>query len=466
MVFSSPLFLTCFLPLLFLLYWLSRENLRNCLLVIFSIFFYAWGEPKAVFCMLGMIGFNFYLGRKIETEGSKPDKNSAKITLILGIVSNLGILFVYKYLNFSVENINYFFSTSITIPGISLPIGISFYCFQCLSYLVDIYRKQIVAQSSLLKFALYISFFPQLVAGPIVRYIDIVKDLSNRTIDINNWYYGLQRFGVGLAKKVLIADPMGRIADGVFSTSAGDLSTGWAWIGIFCYSLQIFFDFSGYSDMAIGLGRVFNFKLLENFNLPYSSSSIQEFWRRWHISLSSWFKDYLYIPLGGSRGSRIRTIVNVWIVFLLCGLWHGSSWTFVAWGAWQGFGLMIERFGFSKVLSRLPFVVSNLYVWLFTMLGWVLFRSESFSYAGNFYSVLFGNSSYAFYDCASLFNLVRGGDVFIATIGVLLCYPKLNLWFSSRKSSVVVGVLSLVLFFLAYTFAVTSQFSPFIYFRF
>lgn len=472
MVFSSPLFLTLFLPLLFLIYWLSRENLRNYIVVFFSILFYAWGEPKAVFCMLGMIFFNFYLGlaleRKIEKQRVLDSKivPSSRFLLSIGVITNLFLLFIYKYLNFSIENINYIFSTAINIPGINLPIGISFYCFQCLSYLVDIYRKQIKAQHNLLQFTLYISFFPQLVAGPIVRYVDIVKDLSNRSINIDNWYFGLQRFAVGLAKKVLIADPMGKIADGIFNTPTNDLSTGWAWIGVFCYTLQIFFDFSGYSDMAIGLGRVFNFKLLENFNLPYSASSIQEFWRRWHISLSSWFRDYLYIPLGGSRISPVRTIVNVWIVFLLCGLWHGSSWTFVAWGAWQGLGLMVERIGLSNILKTVPYLFSNLYVWLFSMFGWVLFRSDNFDYAGEFYRLLFGIGKLNFYDCPALFSLIRGGDIFVAIVGFILCYPAVNNWFSARKNTISVAVLSLIVFFTAYLFAVTSDFSPFIYFRF
>lgn len=404
-----------------------------------------------------------------ETEKEISSGKKGRLTtyvLAFGILINLGALFIYKYLNFTVENFNNLFSTAINVPIINLPIGISFYCFQCLSYLVDIYRRQVNAQTSLLKFALYISFFPQLIAGPIVRYIDIVKDLDNRAIDINNWYFGLQRFGVGLGKKVLLADPMGRIADGIFNTPTSELSTEWAWIGIFCYSLQIFYDFSGYSDMAIGLGRVFNFNLLENFNLPYSSSSIQEFWRKWHISLSSWFRDYLYIPLGGSRVSSVRTIVNVWIVFLLCGLWHGSSWTFVAWGAWQGLGLMIERFGFGNVLSKLPYIVSNAYVWFFSMLGWVLFRSENFSYAKDFYMILFGDGNLDFFDCPALFHLIGTGDVLIAIIGFLFCYPTINSWFSKRKETRQVALLSLILFFLAYVFAVTSQFSPFIYFRF
>jgi alginate O-acetyltransferase complex protein AlgI len=305
-----------------------------------------------------------------------------------------------------------------------------------------------------------------LVAGPIVRYKDVFEDLNNRKIISSNWFYGLQRFTVGLAKKTLIADPMGRVADVIFNTPTSDLSTAWAWWGVFCYSLQIFYDFSGYSDMAIGLGRIFNFRLLENFNLPYSANSVQEFWRRWHISLSSWFKDYLYIPLGGSRVNPIRTVINVWIVFLLCGLWHGAAWNFVAWGAWQGLGLTVERFGFSKVLKRFPKILSNLYVWLFLIFGWVLFRAENLSYAVGFFKLLLSGGSSHYYDFPVLFPYFRGEEILIALVGVLFCYLPCNKFFSSRKETSVVIILTMVLLLVAYLFALTSSFSPFIYFRF
>lgn len=356
--------------------------------------------------------------------------------------------------------------TSFIIPGIELPIGISFYCFQCLSYVVDVYRGTVTAQKKFTYLALYIAFFPQLIAGPIVRYVDICHDITNRNLNWNNCALGLQRFGVGLAKKVLIADPMGFMADKIFALPVGEISCLWAWIGIVCYGLQIFYDFSAYSDMAIGLGKFFNFHFLENFKYPYSSDSIQDFWRRWHISLSSWLRDYVYIPLGGNRVSQARTMINVWIVFLLCGFWHGASWSFVIWGAWHGFGLTIERLGFIKILSRLPYLVRNLWVWLFVLSGWVFFRSPDFSYAVQYLKIMFLGSSVDFWSVIPAYEQLTYSWLLSLMVGVIVAYPGINNYFIQRKNNFYVRVLSLLIFGLAYCFAVTSTFSPFIYFRF
>lgn len=468
MIFSSPIFLTLFLPLVLGLYFVSSERFRKYILLVFSLAFYAWGEPKAIFCLLGMSIANYYLGLIIE----KKDKLK-KTILIFGVVLDLSALFVYKYLDFAIFNINGLLGTSWKIPGIELPIGISFYCFQCLSYLVDIYRGQVDAQKKLSNFVLYISFFPQLIAGPIVRYIDVKQCLDQNKIDLNNVYQGLARFVYGLAKKVLIADPNGYIADQVFSLQPAEISQSWCWIGIICYSLQIYFDFSAYSDMAIGLGKIFNFSFLENFKHPYHSLSIQEFWRKWHISLSTWLRDYVYIPLGGSRKGKVRTYINVWVVFLLCGLWHGAEWTFVIWGAWHGLGLMIERLGLNKILNYLHPSIRLAWVLLFVMIGWVFFRSPNFSYATSFILGLFGfnEPGQNFFTNVNLYANLNIFFILSFLFGIFLCFD----WTSNKviisicncmKKYYVFDIYILALFIISITFAITSNFSPFIYFRF
>ena len=288
---------------------------------------------------------------------------------------NLSALFFYKYLSFFIENINILLNflqfPSFNDPQIKLPIGISFYVFQLLSYIIDVYRGEIKPQKNIINLAAYISLFPQLIAGPIVRYQTIIADLTNRKTNVDNIYYGLRRFSVGLAKKVLIADQLALIADTIFGQPTAQVPCFFAWLGALAYAFQIFYDFSAYSDMAIGLGRIFNFHFLENFNYPYSSLSIREFWRRWHISLSSWLRDYLYIPLGGNKKSKARTYLNLFIVFTLCGLWHGATWNFVVWGLYHGTLLVIERLGLSMLLDTFPKILANLYVWIFIIIGWV-----------------------------------------------------------------------------------------------
>ena len=386
--------------------------------------------------------------------------------LILGVTGDLATLFFYKYLDFAIGNVNAIFGTAWQLPGIALPIGISFYCFQCLSYLVDVYRNDTEPADRLDLFALYIAFFPALIAGPIVRYVDVCADLSNRQLILSHWAEGLQRFAIGLAKKVLIADPLGFMADKVMSYGPNDVHCAWAWIGIVCYALQIFYDFSSYSDMAIGLGKVFNLKIPENFRFPYAADSMKDFWRRWHISLSSWLRDYVYIPLGGSRVARWRTHLNLWIVFLLCGLWHGAGWTFVIWGAWHGLGLTLERLGLMKVLEHLPYVLRNLWVWLFVIVGWVWFRSPDLAYALGYLKAMFlGNEANFWmhrpaYDALSLLWLES-----LAT-GLIFSYARPATLFAARKDSLLGAALTLLLFVIAWAFATTSSFSPFLYFRF
>ena len=360
------------------------------MLLIMSLLFYAWGEPVYVLLMIASILLNFLLGKGI---GGNKNKEQRKALLIVAVIINLSSLAVFKYAGMLAEFINAIIpynNNLLHVPKVRLPIGISFFTFQAMSYLFDVYKGEVPVQKKVLNLALYISFFPQLIAGPIVRYHDINEQLENRTIDKEGVYYGLKRFIIGLAKKVLIANVVAQAADEIFAMGANELSMPLAWLGIVCYTLQIYFDFSGYSDMAIGLGRIFGFKLLENFNFPYIAKNIQDFWRRWHISLSSWFRDYLYIPLGGNRKGKVRTYLNLVIVFFLCGLWHGASWTFVAWGLYHGLFLTIERLLSRKMKLHIPSFFQYTYTIFVVMIGWVLFRAENFSASLMYFKAMAG----------------------------------------------------------------------------
>jgi len=391
MVFSSIIFLFFFLPLTLLIYPLVGKKLRNLFLLTASLTFYAWGEGIYILVMLASILVNYVCGRMIvRREGDRP----SRAVLVVAVVLNLCLLGFFKYGNFILDNVNSMFAliglAAIPTQAIHLPIGISFFTFQALSYVVDVYRRKVVAQDNLIKLGLYISMFPQLIAGPIVRYEDIAAELINRKINRHGFASGVQRFTYGLGKKVLLANPMAAIADKIFLLPSEGLSTSLAWLGAVCYTLQIYFDFSGYSDMAIGLGRMFGFHFPENFNYPYISKSIREFWRRWHISLSSWLRDYLYIPLGGNRMGPVRTYQNLFVVFLLCGLWHGASWTFILWGIYHGFFLILERTRMGEWLGKLWQPLQHVLTVLIVMVGWVLFRSETIGGACGYIGAMFG----------------------------------------------------------------------------
>lgn len=402
--------------------------------------------------------------------GGKPSLTDKTILFFL-VILNLSALFYYKYWCFFLENINLFSArlnfVPFNNPQIALPIGISFYVFQILSYLIDAYRGCFAPQKSFVALSTYVSMFPQLVAGPIVRYQSVAEDLQNRRTIPENVYKGLRRFVSGLAKKVLIADQMAVIADTVFNSQVNELPCVFAWAGALAYTFQIFYDFSGYSDMAIGLGRVFNFHFPENFNYPYSARSVQEFWRRWHISLSSWFRDYVYIPLGGNRKGQFRTYLNMYIVFGLCGLWHGATWSFVVWGLYHGTMLVVERAGLNKFIAKLPAVFANLYVWLFAISGWVIFRADTLSQAGRFLRIMFcGNPEYqanTFYPAA---DFLTYSNLFAVIAAVIFSYPFAAEKYRRFHGGVADTLLMLFLFVVTYVFAVTSTFSPFIYFRF
>jgi len=468
MVFSSVIFLVYFLPLVLFCYFIAPDRWRNTILLLFSLFFYAWGEPKYVFLMLFSIAMNYFFGIFIDKFQDRQRKQ--KLILVLAVIGNLLILGFFKYFNFMIENVNILLGTSFAIEPIPLPIGISFFTFQAISYLVDVYRKDGEVQRNILNISLYISLFPQLMAGPIVRYQTVAEQLKKRFITLDLFTEGIQRFIMGLAKKVLLANTFGSIADDIFAMDPSNLSTGTAWIGIIAYTLQIYFDFSGYSDMAIGLGLMFGFRFLENFNYPYISKSISEFWRRWHISLGHWFRDYVYIPLGGNRVARWKIYRNLLIVWALTGFWHGASWTFLAWGTYYGIIIMIERMGLEQWMTRLWSPIRHVYVLFIVMIGWVFFRADHFSYAYAYLQTMFGFNGTGILDTYTVYYLSTNG-VMIA-IGVIIATPVYHL---IRKSAVNLPIslratcLYIVCFFLlsqTILKLVNETYNPFLYFRF
>lgn len=389
MVFSSATFLFYFFPAFLLLYYLLPW--KNAVLLVGSLLFYAWGEPGFVPLLMFSAALNYGFGYALSRAPGH------KLALLWGGISaNLIFLLYYKYIGFFGSTLNDLlglFDRHISIPQVILPLGISFFTFQGISYLIDVYRGEVNAQKSFWTFAMYKAMFPQLIAGPIVRYKQIASEVDHRSITNARVLAGMQQFIFGLAQKVLIANTVAISADAIFAVPSGQLSTTAAWLGIACYTIQILYDFAGYSNMAIGIGHMIGFTYPPNFNRPYSSTSVTEFWRRWHISLSSWFRDYLYIPLGGNRVSPLRTYINLATVFLLCGLWHGAAWTFIIWGAWHGFLLILERMGLGRVLAGIPSTIAQLYTMLMVMIGWVFFRADSVPHAFTYLKVMFGGAA-------------------------------------------------------------------------
>ncbi len=393
MLFSSPVFLFLFLPILLGAYFSLRPSWRNLILLTASLLFYAWGEGFYLYILLCSILFNYTLGMWLDRPLWPWLRHAA---IALTVSGNLGLLISFKYANFLVDNLNvvlgHFHLAAVQLGPVHLPLGISFFTFHALSYVIDIYRREVRALRNPIDFALYIAFFPQSIAGPIIRYGDVAGQILNRTITLDGFALGIRRFVIGLAKKMLLANTVAATADAIFGLPKEDLTGKLAWLGVLCYTLQIYFDFSGYSDMAIGLARLFGFQFRENFNYPYIASSITEFWRRWHISLSSWFRDYLYIPLGGNRCGRWRTYFNLVLVFFLCGLWHGASWCFLVWGLFHGAFLVLERMGLGALLERVARPLRHAYTLLVVMIGWVFFRAETFSRAGIVLTALAGRA--------------------------------------------------------------------------
>jgi alginate O-acetyltransferase complex protein AlgI len=478
MVFSSTVFLFLFLPITLAVYFLLPRVLRNTWLLVASLFFYAWGERAFVFVMLASNVANYLFGLLVHAFRGK---SQAKLVLAFSVAANLGLLLAYKYANFLVDGVlnpalsALHFSPWHLAP-VHLPIGISFFTFHAISYVVDVYRGHARAQRNPLNFALYEALFPQLVAGPIIRYQDIADRIDERRETLGEFAYGIHRFVIGLSKKVLIANVLAVQVDKIFAIHPRELPTSVAWLGAIFYALQIYFDFSGYSDMAVGLGHMFGFRFVENFNYPYISGSIQEFWRRWHISLSTWFRDYLYIPLGGNRVSPGRVYFNLLIVFLLCGLWHGASWNFVIWGSLHGLFLIIERKRFLAWLDRVWWPVRHAYALLVVLIGWVFFRAENLTAALSFLRAMAGFSHgnltefypALFLDSATLLALAAG------VIGSMPVIPKLADLLArkphpgameSALGFARLGLLS-ALFLLCAVQLAAGTYNPFIYFRF
>lgn len=471
MLFSSLTFLLCFLPCTLLVYYIllqKNRRLQNYFLFAASLFFYGWGEPWFVFVMMGSIVANWGFGLLTE-------RYHKRWLIVAMLAVNLGIIFIFKYLMFTLTNINLVFQSNITVKEILLPIGISFFTFQAISYVLDIYRGKAGAQRNLLNVGLYISFFPQLIAGPIIRYETVALQIQNRVESWDLFSDGVRRFLLGFGKKILIANNMAIVADHCFRiVGEGNGTTALAWMGALAYTFQIFFDFSGYSDMAIGLGRMFGFQFPENFNYPYISKSASEFWRRWHISLGTWFRDYVYIPLGGSREGKGRTLFNLFIVWLLTGFWHGANWTFICWGLLWCFFIIIEKMlGFEKKSYFRPLgntsnsrklisAVKHLYLLLLVMVGWVLFRSETIGDAINYLNVMGGIGGQPISDIRTLAWLKEYGWFFLA--GGVFSIPWGN--YFKRIPYPVYASLLLLGFLVAFSYLVKGAHNPFIYFNF
>jgi alginate O-acetyltransferase complex protein AlgI len=476
MVFSNLTFVCLFLPITLALYFSSPKWLHNTVLVLASIVFYIWGGRVAVILVLISIAVNFHLGQAIASAGAARRDRLIRCS----VAGNLLVLIAFKYLDFVVDNVNValdaYWHWKIPSPHIPLPIGISFFTFHIISYLVDVYRGVAPPQRSPVPFALYIINFPQLIAGPIVRYRPISAQLTERSTTFIDFETGVVRFAVGLAKKLLIANPIGAVADHLFALSPADLPVWGVWLAVICYAIQIYFDFSGYSDMAIGMARMFGFRFPENFNYPYSGLSIQDFWRRWHMTLSAWFRDYVYIPLGGSRGGFWPTARNLWIVFLLCGAWHGASWNFIIWGMWHGLFLSIERIGIvERTLNCTPAVLRNIYVLVVVLVGWVFFRSLTLDQALDMLTRMFGLQPGS-ETMLSLWSNVAAPTMVLIIVAVCFSYPVWPRMMDALQrttggtAQVAYGVLRAgvvgavtVLCIAAMT---VDQNNPFIYFRF
>lgn len=461
MLFSSIFFLFTFLPILLIVYFAVPFKYKNYVLLAASLFFYAWGEPIYVFLMIFSIAFNWAMALDIEKER----KFGKKTTLIFTVVINLLILSFFKYYGFALDSVNALFGTNISYTALPLPIGISFYTFQAMSYIIDVYRGDTDAQRSPLKFGLYLSLFPQLIAGPIVKYKDIATELDKREISPELIGKGSARFIIGLAKKVIIANNMGALHTEILSQSSNS-SVLASWFGVAAYTLQIYFDFSGYSDMAIGLGKVFGFNFMENFNYPYTSKSVTEFWRRWHISLSTWFRDYLYFPLGGNRVAPRRHIINLLIVWMLTGLWHGASWNFVVWGLYYGIFLILEKYFFAERIEKLPSILQHLITIFIVSIAWVFFFSDNLTEAIHYLGDMFMLSKLPFANMHFLYLLKS--NLVLMIIAIVLSHPKpYKMYTLISKSSTAFSIASLlIIFIISVSYLVFSTYNPFLYFRF
>ena len=466
MVFSSTIFLCVYLPLVLLGYYICPKKGKNLFLLIVSLIFYAWGEPKYVFLMIFSILVNYVFGLLMDKH--RENKKRLKLLLVISVIIDLGLLSVFKYTDFIITNINSVFGAGFDLLNIALPIGISFYTFQAMSYTIDVYRDDVRVQRNLIDFGMYITMFPQLIAGPIVRYSDVQDQLAVRNVTAADFSEGIMRFVVGLGKKVLLANQMGAVWTQIYALG-GDISALMAWTGAAAYTFQIYFDFSGYSDMAIGLGRMFGFKFPENFRYPYESVSITDFWRRWHITLSTWFKEYLYIPLGGNRRGLARQALNLLIVWTLTGFWHGAGWNFVMWGLYYFVILFVEKLFLLKALDKLPRLFRHAYALLLIVIGWVIFASDDVSVMLPYLGSMFGAN-----------GALGGMDVYTlltrAALMVICCVASTELpkrlfvtaagKMNEKAAFTIKSVLTLALLALSVVFLIGDSYNPFLYFRF
>lgn len=468
MLFSSIIFLFTFLPVTLLLYYIVPARIKNTILLLVSLIFYAWGEPVYIFLMIFSIIFNYICG--LDIERNLKVKRKARNSVIFTVIVNLCILGFFKYYGFLVENLNAVLPFQITYRELALPIGISFYTFQTLSYIIDVYRGNVKAQKNLLSFGTYVAMFPQLIAGPIVQYADVERQLNKRSVSLDKFGEGVLFFIRGLSKKVLLANTVGMIFSKVYGFDMGQISVASAWLGCAAYTFQIYFDFSGYSDMAVGLGKMFGFEFKMNFDYPYISKSITEFWRRWHISLGSWFREYVYIPMGGNRVGIIKHIRNILVVWFLTGLWHGASWNFIVWGLYYGLILLIEKLVLGRGLEKIPGVLRRVYTMLLVMIGWVFFFSPDLSSAVNYLGIMFGTGKHSFIDKQSMYLLFTNLGLWSAVIigSTPLVHQLYQVVIYKRQHVRVVWntVVYGVLFLLCIAYLVTETYNPFLYFRF
>ena len=466
MVFSSITFLYIFLPITLLVYYLVPAKWKNWVLFVSGLIFYAWGEPLYVFIMILSTLIDYTAGRLMDCWDD--DEKKRRILLICSVAINLGLLAIFKYSSFFIGNLNALFHSRIPDPQLPLPIGISFYTFQSMSYTIDLYRRKIRVQKNFVNFGAYVTMFPQIVAGPIVRYQDVAKELECRTITVEETADGIGVFTRGLAKKLLLANNIGLLWTQVKEMPLGSIPAATAWLGILAFTFQIYFDFSGYSDMACGMGKMLGFHFPQNFNLPYTAKSITDFWRRWHITLSTWFKEYLYIPLGGNRHGTAKTIRNLLIIWVLTGFWHGASWNFVFWGLYFGVILVLEKFVYGKLLNKLPSFVRQAYTFVLVVFGWVLFEMDTLGDAGRYLKAMFGGAGFA--DSRTIYLLSSYFLLFLICIFASGSWGKkiynrfANRWPKGTQVMLPVSVVLLMVVCTAYL--VDATYNPFLYFRF
>ena len=474
MVFSSLLFLFRFLPAVLILYYIAPRKLRNVILLLFSLFFYAWGEPKYVFLMLFTITMDFFIGKGIDKAKKEGNQKKAKRFLMTSILVDLSILGFFKYADFLIGTVNTLTGAGIPLLGIPLPIGISFFTFQTMSYTIDVYKGNTEVQKNWIKYGTYVSMFPQLIAGPIVQYKTIAEQMEHRKENTSDFSEGIHRFMIGLGKKVLIANNIGALWDAIAVLPVDGLAAGTAWLGALAYTFQIYFDFSGYSDMAIGLGAILGFHFPENFNYPYIATSVTDFWHRWHISLSTWFKEYVYIPLGGNRKGLARQILNILIVWTLTGIWHGAGWNFLFWGLWFALFLILEKLFLGELLKNAPVVFGRVYTLTVVLISWVFFALEKPGEILAYLQAMFGLNGVGLMNTQAMF--LGNEYLVLLIIALVACLPVGSLLIHRLKSSKTgpamalyrVGekVIPAALLILSVAYIVDASYNPFLYFRF